>query len=192
MAFLFGAHGKKVDVCPIENGGTGANTEAAAIDNLWSAIATKIRSTFGFNSSNILPIGNGGTGASTVAAARNNLGLGNTNGALPLANGGTGKTGSTTNLTVRSASGASGTVAVTKIGSLCILEIDITISYDPSGVMIATGIPSGCIPTIGNQYCVGRTEDMVNINSSGNVTLTASSGTSSGTRTIKRIVIYAV
>lgn len=38
----------------------------------------------------VFDIVNGGTGATTVAEARNNLGLGNTDGALPVANGGTG------------------------------------------------------------------------------------------------------
>lgn len=43
------------------------------------------------NKSNIVfGINNGGTGATTVAGARNALGLGNTEGALPVANGGTG------------------------------------------------------------------------------------------------------
>ncbi len=47
-----------------------------------------------------LTIAQGGTGATTAAAARNNLGLGNTTGALPIANGGTGQTGTiiTTNV----------------------------------------------------------------------------------------------
>lgn len=45
------------------------------------------------NKSNIVfGISNGGTGATTVAGARNVLGLGNTDGALPIANGGTGAT----------------------------------------------------------------------------------------------------
>lgn len=38
----------------------------------------------------VFNINNGGTGATTVAGARNNLGLGNTDGALPVASGGTG------------------------------------------------------------------------------------------------------
>ncbi len=45
------------------------------------------------NKSNIVfGITNGGTGATTVSGARNALGLGNTDGALPVANGGTGAT----------------------------------------------------------------------------------------------------
>ena len=32
--FLFGAHGKKVDVCPVANGGTGAKTKSIAQQNL--------------------------------------------------------------------------------------------------------------------------------------------------------------
>jgi hypothetical protein len=38
----------------------------------------------------VFGISNGGTGASTIAGAREALGLGNTDGALPIANGGTG------------------------------------------------------------------------------------------------------
>lgn len=34
MAFLFGAHGKKVDVCPVANGGTGAKNKSTAQQNL--------------------------------------------------------------------------------------------------------------------------------------------------------------
>lgn len=45
------------------------------------------------NKSNVVwGINNGGTGATTVSDARNALGLGNTDGALPVANGGTGAT----------------------------------------------------------------------------------------------------
>ena len=40
----------------------------------------------------IFDIKNGGTGATTIAGARKNLGLGNTDGALPIENGGTGAT----------------------------------------------------------------------------------------------------
>lgn len=34
MAFLFGNHGKKVDVCPVANGGTGAKNKSTAQQNL--------------------------------------------------------------------------------------------------------------------------------------------------------------
>jgi len=66
-------------VIPIESGGTGQTTVAAARNALGLG-----------NTSGAVPIANGGTGQTTVAAARNALGLGNTNGAVPVANGGTG------------------------------------------------------------------------------------------------------
>lgn len=66
-------------VTPIDKGGTGQTTVAAA------------RNAFGLgNTAGAVPIANGGTGQTTVAAARNALGLGNTSGAVPVANGGTG------------------------------------------------------------------------------------------------------
>lgn len=40
---------------------------------VWNWIASKIRSVFGFNSSNVLPVANGGTGANNTVDARNNL-----------------------------------------------------------------------------------------------------------------------
>ena len=43
------------------------------INKVWDYIVTKIRSTFGFNSSNVLPVSNGGTGATSAASARDNL-----------------------------------------------------------------------------------------------------------------------
>lgn len=41
--------------------------------NVWNWIVSKIRSTFGFNSSNVLPVANGGTSATSAASARTNL-----------------------------------------------------------------------------------------------------------------------
>lgn len=43
------------------------------INKVWDYIVTKIRSTFGFNSSNVLPVSNGGTGATSAASARTNF-----------------------------------------------------------------------------------------------------------------------
>lgn len=45
---------------------------------VWNYIVAKIRSTFGFSSSNVLPVSHGGTGATTAKAAQNAL-LGNMN-----------------------------------------------------------------------------------------------------------------
>lgn len=60
------------------------------------------------NKSNIVfGISNGGTGSTTVSGARNALGLGNTDGALPVANGGTGA------VTADAARSALGAIAMT-------------------------------------------------------------------------------
>ena len=89
----------------ITNGGTGANTAAAARTNLGITPANigALSTSGGTISGNlavtgaltvgaygtIVPVTAGGTGANSVAGARNALGLGNTSGALPIANGGT-------------------------------------------------------------------------------------------------------
>ena len=44
------------------------------LSNVWTYIAGKIRSVFGFSSSNVLPVANGGTGATSGASALTNLG----------------------------------------------------------------------------------------------------------------------
>ena len=41
--------------------------------NVWNWIVSKIRSTFGFNASNVLPVTNGGTGSTSAKAAQNSL-----------------------------------------------------------------------------------------------------------------------
>ena len=41
--------------------------------NVWNWIVSKIRSTFGFSSSNVLPVSNGGTGGTSAKAAQNSL-----------------------------------------------------------------------------------------------------------------------
>lgn len=41
--------------------------------SVWYWIVSKIRSTFGFNSSNVLPVANGGTGSTSAKAAQNSL-----------------------------------------------------------------------------------------------------------------------
>ena len=47
-----------------------------SISKVWDWIVTKIRSTFGFTSSNVLPVANGGTGSSTPEGAREAIGAG--------------------------------------------------------------------------------------------------------------------
>lgn len=54
---------------------TGAIYKRPAI-RVWNWIASKIRSVFGFSSSNVLSISNGGTGSTTAAKAKAALGLG--------------------------------------------------------------------------------------------------------------------
>ena len=59
---------------PIANGGTGANTAAAALTNLGAAPASHNHSASNINSGT-LAIANGGTGGADVATARTNLGV---------------------------------------------------------------------------------------------------------------------
>lgn len=66
----------------------------------------------------VFNINNGGTGATTVADARNNLGLGNTDGALPVANGGTGASDAAT--------------ARANIGAITMTSISISLAPDSS------------------------------------------------------------
>lgn len=77
------------DTVPIEQGGTGAVTAAAALMNLGAAASVHHHAASSI-SSGVLPIARGGTGASTASLARYALGLGNTTGPVPIANGGTG------------------------------------------------------------------------------------------------------
>lgn len=51
---------------------TGALYKRVSSD-IWNWIVSKIRSTFGFNSSNVLPVANGGTGSTSAKAAQNSL-----------------------------------------------------------------------------------------------------------------------
>lgn len=51
---------------------TGALYKRVGSD-IWNWIVSKIRSTFGFSSSNVLPVANGGTGSTSVKAAQNSL-----------------------------------------------------------------------------------------------------------------------
>ena len=47
--------------------------------NVWNWIISKIRSAFGFSSSNVLPVSNGGTGSNTPEGAREAIGAGTSN-----------------------------------------------------------------------------------------------------------------
>lgn len=77
----FGGTTSSSEVIPVNRGGTGQTSIAAA------------RNAFGLgNTTGALPVANGGTGVTSLAAARSAMGLGNTTGALPVANGGTGVT----------------------------------------------------------------------------------------------------
>ena len=74
------------DVIPIANGGTGATDRAGALLNLFTG---------GVSSPSVLatfPSGSWVGGTSSMQQVRNAMGLGNTTGALPIANGGTGAT----------------------------------------------------------------------------------------------------
>lgn len=112
--------GNTIGALPVENGGTGKTTVQGVVQMLYapggsrSGVSGSSLHTFAFESSGAnpgyltlqalrerqglgntlgaLPIANGGTGQTTAALARNALGLGNTTGALPIANGGTGAT----------------------------------------------------------------------------------------------------
>lgn len=57
--------------------GTGTSSNGAVykrqLQYVWNWIVTKIRSTFGFNSSNVLPVSHGGTGGTSAKAAQNSL-----------------------------------------------------------------------------------------------------------------------
>lgn len=86
-----------------------SSSQRIQFSSIWNWIVTKIRSVFGFSSSNVLPVSNGGTGATTAEQARANIGAGTSSFSgsyndlsdkpaipepiedpLPVANGGTG------------------------------------------------------------------------------------------------------
>lgn len=56
-----------------------SSSQRVTFSTIWTWIASKIRSVFGFTSSNVLPIANGGTGATTAEQARENIGAGTSN-----------------------------------------------------------------------------------------------------------------
>lgn len=75
----------------------------------------------GFNA--ITPIDKGGTGASTAAGARDALGLGNTTGALPIANGGSGMTNKSKSSISSSTTGIGATIYYYKWGKIVYVNI---------------------------------------------------------------------
>lgn len=86
-----------IDSAP-SSGSNNLITSKGVADALGNAgYGDMMKSTYDPNNDGIIAIGQGGTGANTVAGARNALGLGNTSGALPVANGGTGSADGTLN-----------------------------------------------------------------------------------------------
>lgn len=107
-----------------------------AASTVWNWIASKIRSVFGFSSSNVLPVANGGTGSNTPEGAREAIGAGTSNFSgsyndlagkpqipsvpISVANGGTGGTSASsarTNLDVYSKSEVDGKIPKVVVGS---------------------------------------------------------------------------
>ena len=103
-------------------------------------------------SNGLVPATLGGTGQTSLQATRDKMGLGNTTGALPIANGGTGQMG-TTNSNITLASGTSGTTYNVRkwgnVATLFLYNIKFTAAVANGGSHDIGTIPTGYRPANG-------------------------------------------
>lgn len=126
----------------------------------YDALATAIINKLGGDP---VTIAHGGTGATSVAAARNALGLGNTSGALPIANGGTGTTGtsSATTLTPTNADSriTEHNIYLYQWGKICFLYVRVLCNFSATNFTPGTNVdltlsdaPKPMQPVTGGSY----------------------------------------